>query len=217
MGVMTIQDMKIEAIKFGKIMSSENHSTLIGINDGKKVGTYIEHRFQEFVSKKYEINVGNSARGIDLPSVQTDIKSTSILNPQSSCPFRDARQKVFGLGYNLLVFVYEKKDTYNTCTLDFKCCTFIEANKTADFKTTKRLREMINDGANKDDIIGYLTDKNLPGDDIIYSKLADEILLHKPEQGYLTVSNAMQWRLSYGRVIKLNNTVSGVWNYGWKY
>ena len=75
---------------------------------------------------------------------------------------------------------------------------------------------MIDDGANKDDIIGYLNDKNLPGDDIIYSELADEILSHKPEQGYLTVTNAMQWRLSYGRVIRLNNTVDGVWNYEWK-
>lgn len=216
MSVMTIQDMKKEATEFGKIMSVENHKTLIGVNDGKKIGTYIEHRFQEFVSKKYEIEVGNSARGIDLPSVETDIKATSIAQPQSSCPFRDARQKVFGLGYNLIIFVYEKKDTATTCTLDFKSCAFVESAKTADFTTTKRLREMIDDGANKDDIIGYLTDKNLPGDDIVYSELADEILANKPEQGYLTVTNAMQWRLSYGRVIKLNNTASGVWNYGWE-
>ena len=43
MRVMTIQDMKKEATEFGKIMSDENHKTLIGINDGKKIGTYIEH------------------------------------------------------------------------------------------------------------------------------------------------------------------------------
>jgi hypothetical protein len=40
--------------------------------------------------QKYEIEVGNSARGIDLPSVETDIKATSIAQPQSSCPFQDA-------------------------------------------------------------------------------------------------------------------------------
>ncbi|WP_443594373.1 hypothetical protein [Agathobacter sp.] len=212
---MNIQDMKAEAKEFGKIMSSENHKMLIGVNDGKKIGTYIEHRFQEFVSRKYEIEVGNSAFGIDLPSVETDIKSTSIVKPQSSCPFRNAKQKIYGLGYNLLIFVYDKTDTTATCTLDFKYCTFVEATRTADFTTTKRLREMIDDGANKEDIIGYLTDKNLPGDEIVYSDLADEILCHTPEQGYLTVTNANQWRLSYGRVIKLDNAVSGVWNYGW--
>jgi len=212
---MDIEDMKNEAKKFGEIMSSENHRILIGVNDGKKIGTYIEHRFQEFASKKYDIEVGNSAKGIDLPSVQTDIKSTSIVKPQSSCPFKNARQKIYGLGYNLLVFVYEKKDTATTCTLNFRLCTFVEAARTADFTTTKRLREMLEDGANKEDIIGYLTDRNLPGDDIVYSDLADEILTHKPEQGYLTVTNANQWRLSYGRVINLNNSVNGVWNYGW--
>lgn len=216
MRIMNIQDMKTEATKFGEILRSENHETLIGVNDGKKIGTYIEHRFQEYIKKKYKIEVGNSARGIDLPSVETDIKATSIIKPQSSCPFRYARQKIFGLGYNLIVFVYEKTDTATTCTLDFKYCTFVEAARTADYTTTKRLREMVDDGANKEDIIGYLADKNLPGDDIVYSDLADEILSHKPEQGYLTVSNAIQWRLSYGRVIKLNNTVSGVWNYGWE-
>lgn len=160
--------------------------------------------------------MGNSARGIDLPSVETDIKATSIIKPQSSCPFQNARQKIFGLGYNLIVFVYEKTDTATTCTLEFKYCTFVEAARTADYTTTKRLREMLDDGANKEDIIGYLADRNLPGDDIVYSDLADEIICHKPEQGYLTVSNAIQWRLAYGRVIKLNNTVSGVWNYGWE-
>lgn len=122
----------------------------------------------------------------------------------------------FGLGYNLIVFVYEKTDTATTCTLEFKYCTFVEAARTADYTTTKRLREMLDDGANREDIIGYLTDRNLPGDDIVYSDLADEIISHKPEQGYLTVSNAIQWRLAYGRVIKLNNTVRGVWNYGWE-
>ena len=39
-----------------------------------------------------------SAKGIDLPSVEinTDIKVTSIKQPQSSCPFKDAKQKIFG-------------------------------------------------------------------------------------------------------------------------
>lgn len=102
-----------------------------------------------------------------------------------------------------------------TCTLDFKYCTFIDKSRTADYTITKRLREMVNDDANKEDIIGFLVDKNVPGDDIVYSDLADEILTHKPEQGYLTISNALQWRLQYARVIALDNTVNGVLNYEW--
>lgn len=218
MKVMDISDLKKEAKIFCEFMKKENHSSLIGVTDGKAVGTYVEHRFQDYISSKYEIEIGSSAKGIDLPGaeIETDIKVTSIVQPQSSCPFKNARQKIFGLGYNILVFVYDKKDTATTCALDFKYCTFIDKSRTADYTITKRLREMVDDGANQEDIIGFLVDKNVPGDDIVYSELADEILLHKPEQGYLTISNALQWRLQYARVIALANTVSGVLNYEWK-
>ena len=215
---MDISDLKAEAKIFCEFMKQENHPSLIGITDGKAVGTYIEHRFQKYLSSKYEIEIGNSAKGIDLPgsTIETDIKVTSIVQPQSSCPFKNARQKIFGLGYNLLIFVYDKKDTPTTCTLDFKFCTFIDKSRTADFTITKRLREMVDDGAIKDDIVGFLVDKNVPGDAIVYSDLADEILRNKPKQGYLTISNALQWRLQYTRVISLENTVNGVLNYEWQ-
>ena len=60
--------------------------------------------------------------------------------------------------------------------------------------------------------MGFLEDKNVPGDEIIYNELADEILANPPEQGYLTISNALQWRLQYARVITLDNKVDGVRN-----
>jgi len=147
--------------------------------------------------------------------ITTDIKVTSIKQPQSSCPFKTARQKIFGLGYNLLVFVYNKQDTSESCMLHFTHCTFINKERTSDFTTTKRLLEMINDEANKEDIIAYLQDRNIPGDEIIYNALAEEILNRPPKQGYLTISNALQWRLQYGRVISLDNKVDGVINYVW--
>lgn len=148
-------------------------------------------------------------------NIQTDIKVTSITQPQSSCPFQNARQKIFGLGYNLLVFVYEKQDTSDSCTLHFTHCAFVHKERTADFTITRRLREMVADGANKEDIVGFLQDRSVPGDEIVYNDLADEILNCPPEQGYLTISNALQWRLQYSRVIALHNKISGVINYEW--
>lgn len=115
----------------------------------------------------------------------------------------------------MLVFVYDKQDTINGCTLHFSHCTFIDKDRTADFTITKRLREMITDGANQEDIAGFLQDKNLPGDEILYNDLAHEILASPPKQGYLTISNALQWRLQYARVITLENRVQGVVNYEW--
>jgi hypothetical protein len=72
---------------------------------------------------------------------------------------------------------------------------------------------MLEDGANKEDIIGYFIDKNIPGDEITLNQLADDVLNKGVQQGYLTISNALQWRLQYGRVISLANSVSGVKNH----
>lgn len=214
---LTLELLKKEAKAFCEIMKKKNHVQIIGVTDGKAVGTYVEHSFKDYLSNKYNVLIGNSAYGIDFPEdkINTDIKVTSIQQPQSSCPFKNARQKIFGLGYNLIVFVYDKQDSSTTCTLDFKYCTFIDKTRTADYTLTKRLREMIDDGANKEDIIAFLNDKNVPGDEILYSELADEILKNKPCQGYLTISNALQWRLQYGRVILLKNSVEGIINYEW--
>lgn len=218
MNILTIDALITEAENFCEFESMINHTDLIGVTDGKAVGTYVEHKFKDHLARNYKFTTGNSAKGIDLPdlNINTDIKVTSIRQPQSSCPFKSARQKIFGLGYNLLVFVYDKYDYNDFCKLDFKNLTFVEAPRTADFTVTKRLREMLDDGANKDDIIGFLVDRNIPGDEIIYNDLADEILFSPPSQGFLTISNALQWRLQYGRVISLNNEIDGVINYEWR-
>jgi len=50
----------------------------------------------------------------------------------------------------------------------------------------------------------------LPLDEVGASALADEILAKPPKVGYLTVSNALQWRLQYRRVIELAGEAPGV-------
>jgi hypothetical protein len=122
------------------------------------------------------------------------------------------KQKIFGLGYNLLIFVYDKIDYSDThaSRLHFVSCSFLESGRTADYTTTYRLREMIKDGAIKEDIIAYLNDKNIPADDITLATLANEILTNTPKQGYLTISNALQWRLQYARVVNLQENIQGI-------
>jgi len=55
-----------------------------------------------------------------------------------------------------------------------------------------------------------MQDKNLPVDDIEASNIAKQLLIEKPEQGYLTISNALQWRLQYGRAIEQAGTIVGL-------
>ena len=50
---LSIETLKIEAKLFCEEQSKINHKSLIGVTDGKAVGTYIEHLFQEELSKKY--------------------------------------------------------------------------------------------------------------------------------------------------------------------
>ena len=136
--VLDISELQIAAKEFCERESDFYRSELFGVTDGKAVGTFVEHRFQEYLEQQYEMTIGSSANGLDLPSVNTDIKVTSIKQPQSSCPFKDSKQKIYGLGYNLIVFVYQKFDDAQVkkgC-LKFLSCFFIESFRTADYQIT---------------------------------------------------------------------------------
>ena len=209
---LTLEKLQEEAKIFSELESEYDETSIYGSTDGKAVGTYLEHKFKNFLSQKYDFDSGNSASGIDLPELEVDIKTTSIIQPQSSCPFKSARQKIFGLGYNLLVFVYKKQDNQQTKTsrLDILHTIFISKSRTADYQLTTSLNKILENHANKDDIIALFHDKNLPVDDILADSLADEILSHKPEIGYLTISNALQWRLQYSRIIEAAGNVNGI-------
>jgi len=211
---LTIKRLIICAKQFCEQESKIPNKELFGVTDGKAVGTHIEQKFKDFLLSQYDLQVGSSASGIDLPSseINTDIKVTSIKQPQSSCPFKNAQQKIFGLGYNLLVFVYDKHDDTKTKTtlLDFVSCSFVEKERTADYTTTYRLLEMVKDSANTEDIIAYMQDKNIPADEITLTNMAEQVLKNPPKVGYLTISNALQWRLQYGRIVTLKDEISGI-------
>lgn len=209
---LTVDSLIESAKQFCKEQSGVYRNELYGISDGKAIGTLVEHLFQTYLNERFQIEIGSSANGLDLPSIQTDIKVTSIKQPQSSCPYKDSKQKIFGLGYNLIVFVYQKIDDggLRKGMLDFISCTFIESKRTADYQTTTGLRKIIDNDGNVDDIFAFLIERNIPADEVILHKMAEEILMTPPEIGYLTISNALQWRLQYGRVVMLNEVVHGL-------
>lgn len=213
MRILTVEILKNEASKFSKIESRHEEATIYGSTDGKAVGTYLEHKFQEHLSSKYKYTRGNSASGIDFPALGVDIKVTSIIQPQSSCPFKSARQKIYGLGYSLLVFVYRKEDNEKTkkAQLNILHTVFVDESRTADFQLTTAINIILDNHGNKDDLISLFSDKNLPLDDITTNKLAEEILKNRPKIGYLTISNALQWRLQYARIIEQASKIEGIY------
>jgi len=209
---LTLEILKVEAQKFAKVESAHREPSLYGVTDGKAIGTYFEHKFRSYLREKFDFKEGSSASGIDFPELEVDMKVTSIRQPQSSCPFKSARQKIYGLGYSLLVFVYEKADDPQTATgnLNVLHTIFVGKEWTADFQTTTGLHRILENDGNKDDIIAFIEERRLPVDEIEASAIADEILSKPPRVGYLTISNALQWRLQYGRIIEKAGLVTGV-------
>jgi hypothetical protein len=63
---------------------------------------------------------------------------------------------------------------------------------------------------NRDDILAFFHERLLPVDEIEGISRADEVLRAPPQLGYLTISNALQWRLQYSRVIEQAGAVGGI-------
>ncbi len=209
---LTLELLISEAGKFAQMESAHFDPSIYGVTDGKAIGTYFEHKFQEYLGERYSYERGSSASGIDFPGLGVDMKVTRTTQPQSSCPFRSARQKIYGLGYSLLVFVYDKIDDLETQMgkLDIVNTVFVDKSRTADFQTTVGIRQILQNEGNSDDLVAFMEDRRLPVDDIQAHRLAQEILQDVPKIGYLTISNALQWRLQYRRVIEQAGEVDGV-------
>lgn len=209
---LTLPLLQTEAAMFSERESVHDEPSIFGTTDGKAIGTYLEHKFQAALEANYDFQPGSSAKGIDFPGLEVDMKVTSIKQPQSSCPFKSARQKIYGLGYSILLFVYEKSDNQaaETARLDIVCTAFISKERTADYQITRGIREILDRDGNADDLFALIRDKNLPVDDVQAWSLAEELISNPPELGYLTISNAQQWRLQYSRIIKVAGDVDGI-------
>lgn len=210
---LTIEQMLDEAKSFAAVESAFAEPSLFGVTDGKAVGTYVEHKYKAYLAGKYEVSFSSSASGIDLPGLNVDIKVTSVTQPQSSCPFKSARQKIFGLGYAILVFVYSKTDDPQTRTANLSILhtIFVEKERTADYQMTAGLKQILANDGNADDLVSFMQSRNLPIDDIEAYQIANELLEgNSLADGFLTISNALQWRLQYGRVISEEGKVDGI-------
>ena len=209
---LTVEYLCNEAERFSRAESIHSDPALFAVTDGKAIGTYFEHKFKDYLRNQYIFEEGNSAGGIDLPILNVDFKVTRDSQPQSSCPFSSARQKVYGLGYGLLIFVYEKIDdaVQQTGRLNILHSILVEEHRTADYQTTSGIRKILDNQGNEDDLMAFMAERSLPVDDIQALQLAREILQNPPEIGYLTISNALQWRLQYRRVINEAGNVGGI-------
>ena len=95
---LTIAALKKEAKTFAAQLSTQQIPELYGVNDGKKVGTYVEIRLNEHLSELYDYLRGSAANGVDIPELGVDVKATSKKQPQSSSPFQGLLAKGLWIG-----------------------------------------------------------------------------------------------------------------------
>lgn len=199
------------AREFASELSKTPLISLYGVTDGKAIGTCVEDMFKEYLKVQFDFTAGSPAKGLDFPTLNLDLKVTSKRQPQSSCPFKSVAQKIYGLGYHLLVFVYEKRDNLGerAAYLEVSNVVYIDASRTGDYTLTKAIREIVasigEEGVSReaviDDLDALLQDKNIPLDEVSLRQLAEDLVREVPEQGFLTISNALQWRLQYNHAI----------------
>lgn len=169
--ILTLNLLLDEALHFSEHESAHPEPTIDGVADGKAIGNDLEHKSQRHL-ESHDIHApGDSAVGIDFPGLSVDMKVTSIRRPQSSRPFKNARRKIVGLGYSLLIFIYYKVDNHEnrSSPLNIQHTIFVDSPPTAD--------------------------------EIEIRRVARALMSAPPEQGYLTVSNAWKRRLRYARLI----------------
>ncbi|MHC4399268.1 MAG: hypothetical protein ACYTG0_06290 [Planctomycetota bacterium] len=78
---LSVATLRFEARAFAEIESAHAEPALYGVDNGKAVGTYFEHKSQAYLSSKYTYEAGSSAKGIDLPGIEVDMKVTSVKQP----------------------------------------------------------------------------------------------------------------------------------------
>jgi len=189
-------------------VSQRKIAELFQVTDGKKIGTYIERECKRYLEQRAGLTMGGSAAlGKDLPLFNIDIKTTSEVQPQSSSPYRSIDEKIFGLPYNVLLFIYRKEDKEGYAKLEILRCCYIPKELTGDYSTTRLARELRDNYLRKeigvDEIIGRLEEKlgiTEVADLNVTPGIVQRIIDNPPAPGVLTISFALQWRLQYGRL-----------------
>ena len=109
----------------------------------------------------------------------------------------------------MLVFVYDKNDDPDTQTgrLDLRHTIFVEKERTADYQITTALRKLIENGANRDDILACFEDRYMPFREPGAIRLAEKVLRRPPELGMLGKKKNWSW---FDHAIESVGRISGV-------
>lgn len=207
---LTIEALLAEVVPFAYSLTGV---IIKDIDKPKKIGDFVQEKLSEYLATKYSFTKGNSTLGIDFPSLNIDVKATRLHKPQSSSRFRSVRQKVFGLGYGIVLFAYEQiEDEFAMkTTIRVRRVVYIAAERTASYSITKTIKELIENDCNQEELEGYLLSISMGLDEAEAEAIAQKIMLDKTiNVGYIEMTQALQWRLMYSVAINNAGKIAGL-------
>ena len=193
--------------------SSDYRAELFGQKNKKVLSTTVEQDFCEFLKARVDLDYRKSIVGLTLPAVHTDVKVVHALRRRSALRERDQHNLVYGLGHNLLIFIFEEEDfsALRKAKLRINHCIHVDASRTADYRTTSGLLQLLHDGGNTDDIADFLLhERHLDLSPQDLASLAADIVASPPLVGYLDITNTPPWRISYDTLLSLEGDLPGV-------
>lgn len=112
----------------------------------KEIGTYFEKELRDWFEEKHGlVSEGSVAQDIDLPAFNLDVKTTSNRKPQSSSTFDDPGERIVGVDYNILLFVYDKQSVNGGNNFEIKTCAYIPKERASDYRKSESAVKLVAD------------------------------------------------------------------------
>ena len=171
----------------------------------KQIGTYFEKELRDWFEDKHGlVSDGSVAEDIDLPAFNLDVKTTSNRQPQSSSTFDDPGERIVGVDYNILLFVYDKQSVDGGNKFEIKTCAYIPKERASDYRKSDDAVKLVADyregKLSEPELREQLED--LTGVGAISDEKFNEIKENPPEKGAITITPALQWRFNYNKMVK---------------
>lgn len=173
----------------------------------KQIGTYFEEELRDwFTEHEGIVSEGSVAKGLDLPLFNIDVKTTSVVRPQSSSPFSDPGERISGVDYNILLIVYDKSRVEGGNQFDIVSCVYIPKERTGDHRMSVTAQNLVEQYRNEEIEEAELREEleDLTGLGAISDEKFEEIKESPPKHGTITISPAAQWRFSYNKMTREN-------------
>lgn len=213
---LTREQLKIEAAAFAKAHARHSEPALLGL-DYPVVEPYYLHRFKTKLAKRYQLPEAKPDDeimfpDITFPDIKVDVKFINDLLNDSYHMMLSPTQMFYGMGYDVLLFVYHQQSDFaaGTAWLNIQKAVWAEDYRTADWLSTVSLLKCLSEKSDMETLLSFFESMHFPIHPGEVWKLAEYAPKNPPKQGYASISRAMKSHVRWGKVIREAGKVDGI-------